>query len=348
MHLIDTKISQNVQIDSQGRFTITKDFYFEKDDPNESVLELPSTPGFPQRGAALAENSRYVMSGSVDISPPNSEERSIFRIVSAQYVFSSLDYSTNIDVNGDEITNDTPPWRLPPENLNWSYPEVVMPFDYGYDDQNQRTVRVCNGAGDRLLAETIKYLTQVNFTYNTREWDVNFGEQFGGVVNADYEYIAGIPFPPRTGLLKPPPVELVRTYDNDGSLKWEYYRVNISIIKNPEGWQRKLLNVGTRAYFINGDELGAPGVIAPEQIYMCRLKSGSNVIFSNLSDCIAAHEAGTISGYEAVTEPLPLYLNGHINYQALADPENNPYQELAFNEYKAYSWAALNIPAVRG
>lgn len=30
MHLIDTKISQNVQIDSQGRFTITKDFYFEK------------------------------------------------------------------------------------------------------------------------------------------------------------------------------------------------------------------------------------------------------------------------------------------------------------------------------
>ena len=295
-----TRLSASV---SEGNATITRRIYFVADSRNEDAADVMALECFPKKYSAHPRHPAYKYYGNASIQPLSD---------SSMTWYADLEYTAEnpntFDMNGNEVTKDTPPWELFPDNYNISYPEVTIPLTAAYDeygrvyDSNGKTlVPVQNSAGSPLKVETVRFNFKMSFQFAVKEWDLSNAFNFGNTINARSERICGIVFPAGKALMLPIEATPVTVFEEDtNKLKWEYWNVNITILADPteQSLAKYIPDVGNKAKFKSvfyKDELIDYGVLLPETSrasQICRFrkakkeKIGDKVHFLPVGDIV--------------------------------------------------------------
>ncbi len=245
-----------------GVVSITKILHFrvpEGENPRDyNDLDVYAHTNFPQKYSAMTEDARYKFYGSASVQKDLADSCWFH----ASCEFASGDPNATDD-DGYAVTSETPPWKLKPDNIQFTHPEIVMPFEFSYDDKGNQfstgkgfdykaTKPVRNSAGDKIVAETAVRNLQMSFSYAVRNWDLLEGINVGNTVNSEEVKICGLTIATGKALLLTPEVSYIKVYeDNSSKVKWEYWSVNISIQIDLSNklLVRKILNVGDRALF---------------------------------------------------------------------------------------------------
>lgn len=181
------------------------------------------------------------------------------------------EYTTqHVGLQDDGVTDDdddTDPWDRAPWGVSLDFPEEVIPFRYAYkgnkrftDNDHSNTKRaldpVVNKAGDRILAETVKWNLQLTFTYALKprsDLDITTIRSAQGSINKNDIKLCGLKIPAGRGRiisLKPQLIE--ESSDTSGNKVKEHWEIQatVQIISDSnETFNSKLLNVGSRALF---------------------------------------------------------------------------------------------------
>ena len=260
-----------------GVITINKKIYFRVpagENPRQySDLDVYAHPNFPKKYSALSQDPRYKFYGNASISHERDESK---------YFIAELEYSTSdpnaTDADGNAVTSDTPPWKLKPDNISFSYPERQVPFQAAYNSSGQRynaqgqaLIPVQNSAGTPFVAQTTERDMEISFNFAAKKWNPNNAIHYGSTINAQDITVCGIRIPAGRGLLKSPECEFITTYeDGSNKVKWEYWNIRVSILITfaETGHSKVVLNIGDEAFFTQkqyNDELlvGNQGVLMP-------------------------------------------------------------------------------------
>lgn len=340
------------RMDESGKCTITKRFLYTIRDNSEekrrnAVFELESM--VPRKGSCMSDDARYILK-SAEWNCLDWSKQSVKFQIKAVYQRAS----------DDEAASE--PWKLSPFNVSVDTVEEAVAFRMAYNrngkksrNDNKRDVAVVNSAGDPIEANTNMIFPEFSFSYYVRDFDASKVYDFSNTVNDKSQRILGKSFPSGTLLMAGISTEGFVTYEDDGhTVKWRYTQVNLKIRYNPEGWDRKLLDVGNRAIFEDSTK--------SELIYQyyAPIYGESSVTFddtptlTNAKGFYAADRQyrAWLSNHSDATgcptqlpfefaENIPLTTNGAIKYDALG----GDYQEVKFQEYKIQTWHSLGIPS---
>jgi len=239
---------------SNGLATIHRRIYFEAENANEDAMDILSLKEFPAKYAAHPRHAAFKYYGNAEIQPLSENSK---------YWMADLEYSTTdpnaTDEDGGTITSETKPWKLKPDNIQFTYPEVVTKFEasynstgYLYDKNGNAVLPVRNSAGDKIPEQRTVRNVQMSFTFATQSWNINNALKYGNSINSQQITVCGLTIPQYTGLLLPPECSYITVYE-DGStqVKWQYWSVTVNIQIDTTGllFYRKLLDVGDRAKF---------------------------------------------------------------------------------------------------
>lgn len=355
-------------------FYFRPDQYDNPDADLENIFIIKQMSQFPKRLDKLAENELYVVD-TIEVSKRVSDEevgvKKVSYIVTATYdLLSNLNKGSSgggggsndeedegpklevaVDTEGNKVTRDTPPWKL---RGTWNVQPVAVqiPFLKSVADFGETVYDITNTAGDRIEAVTQKYRFEFTYTKNYQftqfEWD-NITKP---LVNNDMiTFIPGSRTYSAGELLILPP-SLQKNYweytakvndkgdqDPNGTQEKkfveEYYTYTIRMTSDSDGWNKELLNIGTRAKFKEGKPA--------QQIYQLTVQAANGTIgdaypkYTSIEEVMnermKSEKNKSIVSAVAVTEPLPLDDDGKIFQAAITDPVNNPYKVLSFKQY---------------
>lgn len=375
MEYLGQFLSTNNNI-TEDQDTVTKYFFYRPDKYDtpsadlETIFDLRAMPNFPQIGDLLSENEAFELK-TIDISKKVEEDNDRIKrnsyVVTCSYenmsgggifIGNTTDRNDDVqvDIDGNRVDATTLPWKL---RTQWGSQSisVEVPFTKAYDYAHPTSgayVNVVNSAGKRLLASTTRYRRVFTFKFNSQNQRSSLVLSACYVnSNAYYLPISGSWLIPSGQLMIEPPtfeVKFFEKQETQGTAEHKkiiktlipYYEYSVKMTWDPQGWEKKLLNIGTFARF-------APGQPS-EQIYSYHTISGAMpgpINFTNLAGVMKAGGNGaTLSGiaWEKVTEPLPLNTSGGIYMNAINNPERYPYLVRSFPEYQALDFSNLNIP----
>ena len=335
------------RMDESGKRTIVKRFIYMIRDNSEAkrrnaVFELAEL--VPRKGSCMSDDARFVMK-SAEWNCFDWNKQSVKFYIDATYQRASDDEEASA------------PWNLSPFNFSARAVEEIVAFKKAYDEDNQRTIPVLNSAGDPFDANTVEIFPEFSFSYYVHDFDTSRIYDFSNAVNATSQRIAGKSFPAGTLLIADINTEGLVTYEDDGyTVKWKYTQVNLTLRYNPDGWMRKLLDVGNRAIFGNSTK--------SELIYQyyAPIYSGSTVTFDEVPTLTNAQgyytanreyrawlaENEDASGCPAqlpyeYAESIPLTEEGKINYEILLN--GGDYPEKEYKDKRIKTWNSLDIPS---
>ena len=327
-----------------GVITINKKIYFRVPDGENprsyNDLDVYSHEKFPKVYSALTEDPRYKFYGNASISHDWDD---------GHYFTAELEYSTSnpnaTDVDDKAVDSNTPPWKLRPDNISFSYPERQVPFQAAYNSSGKRynangqiLIPVQNSAGDPFVAQTVEREAEISFSFATKSWDPNNAIYYGSTINSQEISVCGLKIPARRGLLRPPECEFITTYeDSSGNKKWEYWNVRISILItfSDYGFAKKVLDVGDKAHFAAldyKDSLLPGGIILPATTggasQICSFRKyvitdlGNGYAYAPIGDIVfcsweqfLAFRQGAINQSIFLTKVVPSYLGGIVDPQ---------------------------------
>jgi len=341
-------------MDESGKRTITKHFIYTirnntEENRRKAVLDLTSL--VPRKGSCMSDDPRYVMK-------------------SAKwncYDWNKQSVKFYIDAVYQRAFDDTAeyPWKLPPFNVSFGTVEEAIAFKMAYnrsgegekdEADNKLNVPVLNSAGDPIDANTNDIFPEFSFSYYDKDFDAASVYEFQSTVNDYAQELFGHTFPKGTLLMSSLSAEGLVTYQDDGvTEKWRYTQVNMTIRYNPNGWGRRLLDVGNRAIF--GESTKSELIYQ----YYAPIYGATDVEFETTPTLtnaqgyytanrtyrawLAEHDDATGCPaqlpYE-YAESIPLNPDGTINTDALDGTE--PYPEIEFQEYRFKNWRQLGIP----
>lgn len=250
-----------------GVVTIPKRLYFKVpngEDPRQyNDIDVYSHPLFPQKYSALSADPRYKFYGNASVKHD---------LDGGHYFTAELEYSTQdpnaTDDSGASVTSETKPWKLKPDNIEFTYPEMNVKFEASYNSTGKLyekvydpgtgsmvyhpVLPVANSAGDPFLMERTVRNIQMSFTFSAQNWSISHAINYGNTINANEITVVGLTIPAGRALLLPPECSYITVYqDNSSKIKWQYWSVRIIIQIDVTGLllNRKVLNIGDRALF---------------------------------------------------------------------------------------------------
>lgn len=266
---------------SQDQDKLTKYFYFRPDkydNPNadlQNIFIIKNMAQFPNRKDLLSQNALYAVD-NIEVSKRLSDEQSgvvnVSYVVTATYDLltninkressgggggsSSNENNVELDDQGNKVTNQTPPWRLC-ARVSWQPIAVNVAFTKAWYNGAQ-IQDVVNTAGNRIISQTQRYQLEITYVKSYSAPDLDFDRVTAPLVNnaaIQWPFIAnGKRFAAKTLLILPPACQLDywQQTDAQGNVTYTpYYTYTVKMIYDPEDWDKKLLNVGNRAYFGN-------------------------------------------------------------------------------------------------
>lgn len=261
---------------NDGIVTMTRRLYY-KDALNASEIFSHNT--FPKVYSAHPNNATYKFTGNAQVAPLNEKSRTWY---------ADLEYSNDTTGNaggggtlsGEPVTSDTAPWELAPEQINFTYPEITVPFEYAYDASGNATIPVQNTAGDPYAVEKPSKITQMSFTFATKNWNINNTFDYGNTINASQIKICNFTIKAKSALLYGLEPSYMTVYDDSGNIKWQYWQVNVTMQIDNRGrlFSRELLNLGDRM-FGEAIDLSDDALIAKAR----EVSSGNVVIYNKIT-----------------------------------------------------------------
>ncbi|OGV52007.1 MAG: hypothetical protein A2017_05550 [Lentisphaerae bacterium GWF2_44_16] len=297
----------------------------------ETSLDVYAQPQIPASGAAHPAYPALTCS-EISIAKENGT-------VGGTYLVTCT-YSADASNGTIDLSGDTAPWDLKPYNFSIQPVDNVVPFTKAYktgDKQGAPSKPVVSSSGFPLSAQTNEANKMLRFSYNLRYFANSWIDAYYDTINNSYLMVCGYPFLPGKGLLRTLSPKFLRTYDDDGTVKWEYYQVDIEIEICKKGWVQKLADAS--CWFLEADGEGA---LKPKRI--CRLEDKDNVYYGSYGKLTDAHPS--LGEPSPVDEPFPLNGSGGI---AAYDGETGKFKitYLPFEEKYANSWGGLSLPKNR-
>lgn len=158
----------------------------------------------------------------------------------------------DVDLDGAPITDETPPWKYRVKNFQISSVAQKEDATRYWPQSSDEPRAFANSAGVPFEGTITRGLTRISFSYNLQTIDVNASWMYVYKTNLDFVSITGMIFPPRTVLLHNIEMKKKKDYDKDGTLRWEYFQINIQLLADPETFNRKIPNLGTHIITAGG------------------------------------------------------------------------------------------------
>ncbi len=235
------------------------------------------------------------------------------------------------------VRNNPPPWAQPVSDFSVSPATEEIAVEQIYPPNSLAPVRLCNSAGVALEASGYQGLCTISFSYNSLSFDPNAVWGFKSTVNAFNTLVCGMAFPPRTLLVDTYSGAEQIEYDEDGNIKWQYFKISVSLTANPKTWNKQYLNLGTHVWTNGG----------LEQLWKW-IDDDGRTHFEPYSSFLhwIDNQRGDESRGEAITDPMFLNNNGtgisgFRGYQQIPTyVEGCPFYPADFS--------FLDLPATRG
>jgi hypothetical protein len=207
----------------------TRRFKYEcKNDVEEggglNVLNQPQIPaihsGHPTDDTLLCYN--------VDVSELQDSDNTVgYRVATASYsndsgIFQALKVPRTNEPWDDPVYN----WSIVPTRV-----KKLLKKTYNETDlQFVPSVDVVNSAGDPIDIEDTEVLPLLVFSYNLKEFKIDWVRKFNDTVNKNQQRVTGVDIPAGKGIIQRLQPTLIPVYDEDGELDYNYYRVDVEIL----------------------------------------------------------------------------------------------------------------------
>ena len=316
--------------DTIGKWSVIRTlvFLFDNYEKSDAVLAQPQ---IPMHGSAHPTLSFLSCSG-VQIDSNKGVERGKYN-VQCTYSNNSITYSSSVE-----------PWNQPLAGWFMGPVDQVVPFEFGYqqgDAYGKPTQRVCSSAGTPLGATTNDPNLVIRFSYNAKAWKDSWIADFYNTTNATTTTVAGIPVPAWTGLLKSLSGEELLTYNDNGTVKWRYYKISVEVELCKKSFKRQIVdqsewfknNNKTERIYTNGD--GLYGSYSDMQVSLNMLAQTYPAIWKDRQP-------------QPVGEPQLLDGKGGILYNTGAPSTGQvPTYFTSYDKFPR-EWSTLGIPKSRG
>ena len=321
--------------------TIVHVYHADAGEDEFAILAQPEIPAYHQahpKTTALANTS-------VNIERSEGTRNNL--VYEVECVYDKLE-SPGFEENPNETKY---PWDASLFNFSLLPVDNIVPFDLAYvngDEEGKPTRPVVASSGTPLGASTNKPNLNLKFSYYVQDINDSWILDYFNTLNDADITIADVSIPARKGLLKTFNPSLLRSYDEDGNLKYNYYQIDVEIEIRNEGWTKSLANTSVFMIASNG---------SPARIYHDGLGKypATTYGFGTRQDIFAAIDADNglsddekddlKDGVQPVDEPITLD-NDTGGLSFTSDGHFDP-QYIDFNEFFIKSWAPLNLPHTR-
>ena len=333
----DLKRGNNPGVDSA---TIVHVYHADNGEDEFDILNQPQLPVYNQthpRAKALSNTGLHV--SRVDGTKKN-------LVYEVECTYERLEAE---GINVDPGEREVLPWNAPVFNFSILPVDNILPFDLAYkngDGQGSPSKPVVSSSGTPLGANTNKPNISLKFSYYLRSVRDSWAIDYYNTVNASGVTVANVYIAKGTGLLRSFGSSLKRTYNEDGSLKYTYYQVDVEIEIRSEGWSRQLADMSV--FMLSG---GSPARIYHDGVgkypestfgFGTREQIFKAIDDSSLSE---SEKDEAKDGVQPVDEPVTL--DGESGSLSFTSGGKFKPEYIKFNEFYAKSWGSLNLPHSR-
>lgn len=338
------------ETDSNGTATVTRKLSFRlSGDDYGKPLNLFGNELLPQKGAAHPNKPYFTATG----------DKSASMEAGGRVCVVSVKYSAQEGDNNSQ-KKDAKPWELGFTSYENSVEVISEPLER---DIVGCAVESTAGTGIEAVHDVYHHI--IRATYSLESFKAAWVKQFKGSVN-----LTSMPFGKEVMLsagqwmIRDLSSSHVKTYDDNGKLKWDYYNISITIIgKDAIQMKNKRGKLYTMFNTITGDFYGtwkqaSPSSISPfaiilgnrstfmkgsggpEPLYQYTPK-GRKVVFGTWNDLMADFKDKR-DEFERVSDPIWLTVEGEP-----APIGQDGMQEqawLCFQDFIYRDWSALSFP----
>jgi len=335
--------------DANGTTTLTRELVFELTGADYGKLERlyksASAPQIPVKGAAHPNNALFKATG----------EKSVRKEADGKNAVVTVKYSCDDSV--EDTNGEKKPWELGFSSLSTSVEVIAKPM---LRDVTGAPVESTSGTGIEVVHDERHVILRA--TYAVQRFDAGWVENYSGTVN-EKEMRFGKKFNLRAGMWRIRDISgtNVKTTDDKGKEKWNYYNVSIELEGVPwvdvnyedyekfykyesgdwvelgrgqlSGFAIAVANRSTRMVVGSGKKKQTV------RIHQCK-KTNSEPFFGSYEECFKV--ASNQTGIEEVSEPIWLKMDGTPE---LPDADGKVIHNwLCYKDFVSKDWSPLSFP----
>ena len=333
--------------DANGTTTLTRELVFELTGADYGKLErlYKNAPQIPVKGAAHPNNSFFKATG----------EKSVRKEADGKNAVVTVKYSCDDSV--EDTNGEKKPWELGFSSLSTSVEVIAKPM---LRDVTGAPVESTSGTGIEVVHDERHVILRA--TYAVEKFDAGWIEKYSGTVN-EKEMRFGAKFKLRAGMWRIRDLSgtNVKTTDDKGKEKWNYYNVSIELEGVP--WVDVNYDKYEKFYKYSGGSwvelgrgqlsgfatvvgnrstrmvVGSGSKKQTVRIHQCK-KTNSEPFFGSYEECFKV--ASNQNGVEEVSEPVWLKMDGTPE---LPDANGKVIHNwLCYKDFVVKDWSALSFP----
>ena len=333
--------------DANGTTTLTRELVFELTGADYGKLErlYKNAPQIPVKGAAHPNNSLFKATG----------EKSVRKEADGKNAVVTVKYSCDDSIS--DTNGEKKPWELGFSSLSTSVEVIAKPM---LRDVTGAPVESTSGTGIEVVHDERHVILRA--TYAVEKFDAGWIEKYSGTVN-EKEMRFGEKFKLRAGMWRIRDLSgtNVKTTDDKGKVKWNYYNVSIELEGVP--WVDVNYDKYEKFYKYSGGSwvelgrgqlsgfatvvgnrstrmvVGSGSKKQTVRIHQCK-KTNSEPFFGSYEECFKV--ASNQNGVEEVSEPVWLKMDGTPE---LPDANGKVIHNwLCYKDFVVKDWSALSFP----
>lgn len=335
--------------DANGTTTLTRELVFELTGADYGKLERlyksDKAPQIPAKGAAHPNNALFKATG----------EKSVRKEADGKNAVVTVKYSCDDSIS--DTNGEKKPWELGFSSLSTSVEVIAKPM---LRDVTGAPVESTSGTGIEVVHDERHVILRA--TYAVQKFDAGWIEKYSGTVN-EKEMRFGEKFKLRAGMWRIRDISgtNVKTTDDKGKEKWNYYNVSIELEGVP--WVDVNYDKYEKFYKYSGGSwvelgrgqlsgfatvvgnrstrmvVGSGSKKQTVRIHQCK-KTNSEPFFGSYEECFKV--ASNQNGVEEVSEPVWLKMDGTPE---LPDANGKVIHNwLCYKDFVAKDWSPLSFP----
>lgn len=335
--------------DANGTTTLTRELVFELTGADYGKLERlyksDKAPQIPVKGAAHPNNSLFKATG----------EKSVRKEADGKNAVVTVKYSCDDSIS--DTNGEKKPWELGFSSLSTSVEVIAKPM---LRDVTGAPVESTSGTGIEVVHDERHVILRA--TYAVERFDAGWIEKYSGTVN-EKEMRFGEKFNLRAGMWRIRDISgtNVKTTDDKGKVKWDYYNVSIELEGVPwvdvnyDKYEKFYKYYGSSWVELGRGQLSGFATVVGNRstrmvvgsgskkqtvrIHQCK-KKNSDPFFGSYEECFKV--ASNQNGVEEVSEPVWLKMDGTPE---LPDANGKVIHNwLCYKDFVVKDWSALSFP----
>ena len=237
-------LNGGLSIDKEGNASTTRILVYYFND-GESPVDIIAEDEIPEIGEAHPSDSTYLATNISVSEPQEGDEKK-----SGKYEVTITYTRTAANIIRDQTQE---PWKMKPYDLSIAPLEIVVPFVKAYkngDKNGSPSEPVLNPAGDPYEEGVSIQHTLLRFSYNLQVFSDSWLDSYIDSVNKINTKVCNVSIQAGKGRIRNLTGSQQYVYNTDGSVKYEYWKVDIEIEIAKKVWKKEIMARGL--FFLSG------------------------------------------------------------------------------------------------